>query len=104
MNGYILLSLAFREEGNLWLGECLELGTATFGGTLTEAKDKLEEAVFLHLNTLEEVGEMERFFREHNIKFYSHKPQPRSFKVPTSPSQNIFVHPYIQRVPAAVGA
>ncbi|MCL0036466.1 type II toxin-antitoxin system HicB family antitoxin [Dehalococcoidia bacterium] len=101
--GYIIVNLGFRKEGVHWLGECVELGTATFGHTLEEAKDRLEEAVLLHLNTLEDVGERERFFTEHNIKLYQRKPRPRSFTVPTSPSHNMFVHSHIQRIPATVG-
>ncbi|MDV2989061.1 MAG: hypothetical protein P3T54_02715 [Dehalogenimonas sp.] len=66
-NGYIQLTLEFSREGRRWLGRCRELGTSTFGRTLTEADAKLREAVDCHLNTLEEVGERERFFRDHHI-------------------------------------
>ena len=102
--GYILVNLAFHEEENRWQGECLELGTATFGNSLEEAKERLQEAILVHLNTLEDVGERDRFFREHNIKVYAHKPSPRSFNVPTSPNRNILVHPHIQPIPALVSA
>ena len=103
IHGYVLLNLAFQKEDDLWLGECLELGTATFGDTLEEAKDRLKETALLHLDTLEDVGERERFFKEHNIKFYPRKPRRHSFKVPTSPSRNLFIHPHIRRIPAVVG-
>jgi len=33
-------------------------------------KEHLKEAVLLHLNTLEELGERERFFKENDIKVY----------------------------------
>lgn len=66
-DGYIQLTLEFSKEGRRWLGRCRELGTSTFGRTLPETDVKLREAVDCHLNTLEEVGERERFFQEHHI-------------------------------------
>lgn len=69
--GFVILTLAFRQDGRRWTGECLELGTATYGRTLKRAKDELDELVLLHLNALEDAGERERFFREHGIRFYS---------------------------------
>ena len=50
-----------------WEAYCEELGTATFASTLRKAKKLLKEMIKLHLQTLEDVGEKERFFREHNI-------------------------------------
>lgn len=70
-NGFVILTLAFRQDGRRWTGECLELGTATYGRTLKQAHDELAEMVALHLNALEDAGECERFFKEHGIKFYS---------------------------------
>ncbi len=69
--GFVILTLAFRQEGRRWTGECLELGTATYGRALKRVKDALDELVLLHLNALEDVGQRERFFREHGIRFYS---------------------------------
>lgn len=70
-DGFIILTLAFRKDGRRWTGECLELGTATYGRTLQQTHDELAELVMLHLNTLEDVGECERFFDEHGIRFYT---------------------------------
>ena len=69
--GFVILTLAFRQEGRRWTGECLELGTATYGRTLKQASDELHELVTLHLNALEDVGECDRFFREHGIRFFT---------------------------------
>lgn len=66
---YIIVTLSFYKEGNRWVGLCKELGTSTFGRSIQEANNRLIEAVELHLNTLEEVGERKRFFQEHNITF-----------------------------------
>jgi predicted RNase H-like HicB family nuclease len=67
---YIIVTGVFRKEGRRWLAECPELGTATFGRSLSEADARLKEAITLHLNTLEDVGETERFFAENGITVY----------------------------------
>lgn len=73
--GYIVLTYEFHREGRKWVAHCEQLGTATFGRSLTEAQERIEEAVECHLNTLEDVGECERFFRKHNIEFHCTKPR-----------------------------
>lgn len=102
---FVMLNYGFRKEkkGRRWLGECIELGTSTYGNSLDDVKEKLEEAVSLHLNTLEEVGERERFFEEHNIKLYTSKSEPRSFTVPAPPSRNEYIHPHRQSIPVGSG-
>jgi len=102
-NSYVVLSFGFHKEGQQWLGECIELGTATFGNELKEARERLEEAVLLHLDTLEEVGERERFFKEHGIKLYRNKSCIRSFTIKSS-IKNEFIHPHIQQIPVPAGA
>src|SRR3989442_294007 len=75
-HGFVILTLAFRQDGRRWTGECLELGTATYGRTLKQVRNELAELVSLHLNALEDVGERDRFFREHGIRFYSDDVSP----------------------------
>lgn len=96
--GYVVLTLKFRKEGDKWTARCVELGTATFGLTLEEAEERIREAVILHLNTLEDVGERERFLKEHNIAYHAHR--PRSVKVPTTAGdERSFYQAYIPPVP-----
>ncbi len=66
-DGYIALTCQYRREGRIWVATCLELGTSTFARTLPAAEKNLAEAITLHLDTLDEVGERERFFKEHHI-------------------------------------
>ncbi|MCK4263729.1 MAG: hypothetical protein KAX27_02190 [Candidatus Aminicenantes bacterium] len=94
-NGYIVVTFKFRKEGNRWTAFCEELGTATFGRSIPEAHKKLKEAVILHLSTLEDVGERERFFKEHNITFHSHKPKKSDIKISGPLDADTFVRPYI---------
>lgn len=98
--GYIVLTLKFRKEGDKWTARCVELGTATFGSSLEEAEERIREAVTLHVNTLEDVGERERFFKEHNIACHVHR--PRSGKVPTTASdERSFYQAYVPPVSAS---
>jgi hypothetical protein len=66
----VVLTLRFRPEGRRWTGECAELGTATYGRTLKQVHRELVELVTLHLSSLEETGERDRFFRAHDIRCY----------------------------------
>jgi len=95
--GYVVLTYEFGREGRRWTAHCKELGTATFGRSLPEAQRRLKEVVELHLNTLEDVEERERFFREHNIKFHEAKPKSVMVSMPTNDAS--FVQPHIQRIP-----
>ena len=95
--GYVVLTLQFRGEGRRWTGYCKELGTATFGRSLTEAKSRLKEAVLLHVNTLEDVGERERFFQEHKIHYYHTKPK-NEINICAPVNQDIFFQPYVQPI------
>ena len=95
---YVILTPEFRKEGKKWVAHCKELGTATFGYTLRDAEEKLKEAISLHLDTLEDVGEREKFFQKHNILCYSNKP-PASVTITTSVRDDIFVKPYAHASP-----
>jgi predicted RNase H-like HicB family nuclease len=91
--GYIIVTFNVQhEKDDIWTAHCEELGTATFGHSEKEAIEKLQEAVEAHLNTLEDVGERERFFRENDIKFYTYKPKPKKIKITVTASLNKEIH------------
>ena len=90
--------LKFQKVNKRWTAYCEELGTATFGRSLPEADKKLKEALLLHLNTLEEVGEEQRFFKEHNIKLYHTKPK-EDITVCLPLNKEVFIEPHIQAIP-----
>lgn len=94
-SGYIVVTFKFRREGKKWTAICEELGTSTFGRSILEAHKKLKEAVLLHLDTLEEVGERERFFKEHNISFHSHKPKKSEIKISGPLDTDTYVRAHI---------
>jgi predicted RNase H-like HicB family nuclease len=97
--GYIVLTLKFQKQGRRWSALCEELGTATFGRSLPEADQRLKEAILLHLNTLEDVGERERFFRENDIKLFDSRPKD-DITVCLPVDNDIFVEPLVQAIPA----
>jgi predicted RNase H-like HicB family nuclease len=99
--GYVVFTFRFEKEDGRWTAYCDELGTATFGRSLPEAERKLSEAVLLHLSTLEEVGERERFFKEHDIEFHPKKPKD-DILVRLPVNGNSYIHPHIQPIPAGV--
>lgn len=99
--GYIILTSKFNKKGRRWTAYCEELGTATFGRSLTEAQGRLKEAVLLHLNTLEELGERARFFRENKIRLYRVKPSKKEVTVCAPINYPTFVRARLQAVPAA---
>lgn len=96
--GYIILTLKFQKQGRRWLAHCDELGTATFGRSLPEADNRIKDAVLLHLNTLEEVGESRRFFKENGIKIYPARPK-EDITICLPIDKEVFVEPHIQAVP-----
>ncbi len=96
--GYIELTILFRPEAGKWTAECLELGTAAYGDSLDEAVEAIEGAMELHLNTLEDVGERERFLKERNIKIHRIAPKPTTnVKVKNIP-YGAFIHPEIREI------
>ena len=56
---FIELTMEYRKVGDSWTGVCRELGTAADGETFEEVTEVLREMVFIHLSTLEDVGECE---------------------------------------------
>lgn len=95
--GYILLTIQFHQEKDKrWTAKCIELGTASFGNSLKDAEVRIKEAIDLHIVTLEEEGELEKFFVKHKIKFYHEK--PKEARVPIIKNSYIHIEPY--RIPA----
>ena len=74
---YIVLSvIVYQEKDGRWTTKCPDLGTSTFGDTIDEAEKEIEEMINLHIQTLADVGELENFLAERNIKIYK-KELPR---------------------------
>ena len=63
----IILTADLKQERTKWLAECLELGTATYGETLDEARNDLLEAVTLQLNEVQQMGFIEDYLVDHGV-------------------------------------
>ncbi len=68
--GFVHLTFSYEKAGEIWVGECLELGTATEAASIEQAKLQLAEAVKLQLDQMDEMGYIDGFLREHNIPLY----------------------------------
>ena len=101
--GYVILRFTYKKIDRRWRAYCEELGTATFGRTLPEAKDRIKEAVLLHLNTLDDVGERDRFFKKHNIELHHTRPR-KTAKISVPISEDVYVQPYVQPIRELVHA
>ena len=66
--GTILLTEVVEQEGDQFAVQCPELGIASCGDSIEEAFANIREAIALHLNVLEELGDRERVFRERGIE------------------------------------
>ena len=102
--GYMKVTLKFRKEGNRWTALCIELGTATFGRSINEAEERIKEAVLLHLNTLEDVGECERFLKERGVTFYAHKRTAEERKILSPYDPAAYFKSSVYPVPCAPSA
>ena len=97
---YIIVTGVYRREGRRWLAECPELGTATFGRSVTQAEERLKEAILLQLNTLTQVGEVERFFKEHGIKTHAELPTGGTVTLEAPIETDTFVRPVQTLLPS----
>jgi len=81
---YIILAIyIYQEKDERWTAECPDLGTATFGDTIEEVDEEIEEMIKLHIQTLADVGELEKYLSEKNIKIYK-KRLPQKIPLPFS--------------------
>ena len=100
--GYVVLTGFVEPEDHLFVSHCPELGVASCGETAEEALDNLGEAIAVHLEALEEIGELERVFRENQLKVITAPSPTESVSVSIPPGKT--VRAYTQPVPpVAVG-
>lgn len=78
---YIMLTFTIAEEDGQFAARCKELGTASCGATLDEARENILDAVELHLGTLEELGDKARVFRERGIRIRTYRKPKREVPV-----------------------
>ena len=86
MRRKIVLTLhLWREEGQ-WLGECAELGTATFGSSTEEVLEELKDLVLLHVKTMAVAGQLETILAERGVTVYEEDEGPEASVLVSPPS------------------
>ena len=80
--GTILLTGTAEREGNQFVSYCRETGTSSCGDTAEGAFENLGDAIEVHLNALEETGELRAFLRERNINIILPPPDELTMTVP----------------------
>ncbi len=92
----IVLTEVVYPEDDLFVSHCPELDIASCGATAQEAYEKIQEAITLYLNTLEEMGLREQVFAECGIEIthewvaeYPDAVVPESFRLSQSPDVSI---------------
>ena len=68
VEGTITLTGIVEKEGAQYVSYCRELGTSSCGDTSDEALINLGDAIEVHLNALQEVGELHKVLRERRIR------------------------------------
>ncbi len=99
VTGHVIFTGVAEKEGDQFVSYCRELGTASCGDTIEEALQNLGDAIEVHINALVETGELQRVFREKNIRIDI---QPPGFDEPflrVPPGKIITTYPH--QVPLA---
>ena len=79
--GFIQLTLIASEEEGGYASVCPELGIASQGENAGEALANLRDAACVFLNTIEQLGQRERVFKERHIKIHLHEPTEGKIKL-----------------------
>lgn len=96
---HILLTLRVYREGGQYVSICDELDVASCGGTIDEAFANVIEAVEVYLDTLDDVGELERTLAERSLSINLGPPRGGDpVRVDARPDE--YVSPHQMRVPA----
>ena len=75
--GVIVLTMEYSEESDIWVGQCLELGTPAEAPTSKELRQELVEAVHLQLEQVQELGFIDAFLRNHGVALFPLGKEPR---------------------------
>ena len=102
IQGYVVLTGIVEPEGDQYVSFCRELGTASCGDSSDEALRNLGDAIDVHLNALEETGELERVFRERNIRIDVQPPGFDELSIRVPPGKVFTTYP--RQVPLTGGA
>jgi len=103
MEGYVVFRFLVEKEDDEFISHCEQLGIVSCGSTIDEALSNLKDAVEVYLNTIEELGERRRVFREKGIRIQRKtKPSEQVARVSVRPD-TVFT-PYIHYLKSSYAA
>ncbi len=95
---YVVLTIIIEKTQDAYEAVCEELGTASFGDTLREAQDNINDAIICELNALEGLGIRQRIFKEKGIKIRKYpKTAPLPQPMDKIPKKKLSLEANIQR-------
>ncbi len=94
---YIVLTFRAFEEDGVFVSECVELQTASQGETPEQAISNAQEATLLYLDTIVELGDEDRVFRDRGIRVLGSIPDEIELRASVHPDD--IVKPVVQRLP-----
>ena len=101
MGAYVTLTGIAEKEDDQYVSYCSQLGVASCGNTVEEALNNLGDALNVHLNALEEIGELEAVFREKSIQIQPGTPSREEVTVTISARPDQTFKVYQQELPLA---
>lgn len=72
---YIVVTHVIKKENDQYVATCPEFDVSSFGKTVEEANENLEEAILLYLEGIEELKIRDQIFKEKSIATYTSKPK-----------------------------
>ena len=72
----VMLTMDLNQDGSVWTGTCLELGTSTYADTLDTLRSELADAILLQLNEVERLGFTEEYLEEQGVRVLKFPPPP----------------------------
>lgn len=100
--GHIHLTFKAYKEGEQWVSECVELGTASCGDSVEDAFDALNDATLLYLQAVAEAGETDRILHERGIEIAPGAPEDDGEEVSLRARPNEIVSPHALVLPLGV--
>lgn len=81
MRKTITLTLEVEREDDQYVSLCPELDVSSYGDSVEEALSRLQDAVTLYLDTIEQDGELARVFQDRGIDVDERLEAPQTVKV-----------------------
>ncbi|HEX5914471.1 MAG TPA: hypothetical protein VFY54_15215 [Rubrobacter sp.] len=96
--GSVVLTFKAHREGDVYVSECVELGTSSFDETFEGAIEAAVEATMIYLESLIEEGQLEAVLQQHDVKLLA-SGQADDQEIPVTAHAGEMVSPRILKIP-----